>query len=173
MLIVDEMGNSMEDACRSNPGILACEGPTVMLGYWNDSELTASVLKNRRLLLADIGYRDEEGFFVLLGRRDDVINTGGRKVAPSEIEAAASEVEGVEECACVPIPDKTMGSVAKLYVVIRKDANFSQKKIFDHLTRYLEPYKLPRCIEQIDMLPKVDGLGKVRRNELKLKGRQN
>lgn len=164
---VDMDGNVMNDTSYENPGILACEGPNVMMGYWKDPELTASVLKGGKVILADMGYRGEDGMIYLLGRRDDVINTGGNKVAPYEIEELVMCLPEVFECACVPVPDRIMGSVPKLYVVLKDNEVFSYKRIYNFLATRLENFKLPRYIEQIDALPRTNGLGKIMINELK------
>jgi long-chain acyl-CoA synthetase len=168
MLIVDEEGQPMAETGPDDPGIIACEASSglVMRGYWREPGLTASVLKNGRLLLADVGYQDENGFFFLLGRRDDVINSGGKKIAPGEIEALAEAIGGVKECACAARPDDVMGSVPKLYVVMEEGADFSPKKILDYLAARLDSAKLPRMIERVEALPRTESLGKIRRKEL-------
>ena len=165
--IVDEDGKFIENSSYQNPGQIICRTTSVMKGYWKNSELTASVLKDLWLTLSDVGYMNDEGFVFLMGRRDDVINSGGYKIAPGEIEEITLEIDGVEECVCVPIPDAVMGSVPKLFVVMRKGSEFSAKKIFEHLALKLEAYKLPRTIENIDVLPRSEDNMKVKRRSLR------
>lgn len=161
--IVDEKGAPLQSSSYDNPGIISCKAPSMMLGYWNNPELTASVLKDGWLMLTDLGYMDDDGFFYIMGRRDEVINSGGHKIAPAEIEEIALEIDGVKECACVSEPDKIIGSVPKLYVVINDGFEFSAKKIYEYLSSKLENYKLPRTIEQIDVLPRTEENMKVRK----------
>jgi long-chain acyl-CoA synthetase len=168
IVFVDDSGNLIGRATPDNPGIVATEGDTVMLGYWKDPELTAKYLINGKLISADLGYRDENGFIYVVGRRDDVIISGGNKISPFEIEDAVIELDDVKECACIPIPDKIygMGSVPKLFVVMKTGREFSQNEILRHLFEKLELFKLPRVIEQIDALPRTEGVGKISRKNL-------
>jgi acyl-CoA synthetase (AMP-forming)/AMP-acid ligase II len=137
-----------------------------MKGYWNDPDMTASVLKDGWLKLSDIGYIDKDEFVFLLGRKDDVINSGGVKIAPGEIEEATLELEDIAECVCTSVPDTMLGSVPKLCVVMKENAEFSAKNIYQYLALKLEGYKLPRTIVQIDTLPKTEDNMKVDKRRL-------
>lgn len=148
-----------------DPGFVVCGGPTVMLGYWREPELTASVLKDGWLYTSDLGYLDEHGFLRLLGRAGDVINVGGIKVACSELEDLALRIEGVKEAACIPMEDKMSGHAPKLFVVMEEGAEFSKEAIKAFMARHLEHYKLPRQIVPIDALPRAAN-GKVLKREL-------
>lgn len=163
ILITDEEGNELPEASQNAPGFIAHEGDTVTIGYWNEPELTASVLKKGRLITHDLGYIDEEGFIYILGRADDVIVTGGNKIAPFEVEDIVMELPGVLECAYIPVPDVIMGSVPRLYVVMKENSNFDSKKIMHYLQDKLEQFKLPRSIVQLDELPKTSGTNKLNR----------
>ncbi|MDR1688163.1 MAG: acyl--CoA ligase [Clostridiales bacterium] len=165
--IVDEYGEKLESSSYSFPGFISCKTKSVMYGYWNAPTLTASVLKDGWLTLSDIGYIDDAGFVYLMGRKDDVINTGGHKVAPIEIEELTNEIEGIKECACISLPDKIMGYVPKLFVVMEEGADFSAKNIYKYLASKLESYKLPRNIEQLDKLPRTEGGMKILKRELR------
>ena len=101
---VDEDGKEYQ-ADQNNPGCLVFEGPMNMKGYWKEPELNASILKNGKIYTDDVGYCGEDGMIYLLGRKDDVINSGGNKIAPQEIENVAMEYGKIKECACVPVKD--------------------------------------------------------------------
>ncbi len=161
----DEDGNTLEKTSEKEPGIVTIEGKTVMMGYWKDKALTDTVLHNGKLLMADVGYKGEDGLIYLLGRKDDVIVTGGNKVAPFEIEDIVQAMPGVKECACVPVADEIMGSVPKLYVVMKEGHEYSQKDIFTLLSSKLEYFKVPKYIEQIDELPRTS-TGKLQKAKL-------
>jgi long-chain acyl-CoA synthetase len=137
-----------------------------MMGYWLDPSLTDSVLSDKRLVMADIGYLGDDGMLYIMGRRDDVINTGGNKVAPYEIEELAMKLPFVRECVCVGVTDKIKGYVPKLYVVTRDNEEYSQKEIYNFLSTHLETYKLPKYIEEVEAIPKTSDFGKPRRNIL-------
>ena len=165
--IADKNGAPMENAGRENPGYIACKTATAMKGYWKNPALTEKVVRDGWVILSDIGYIGNDGAVYLLGREGDIINTGGYKVAPGEIEELALETEGVAECVCFSVPDAILGSIPKLLVVMEKNAEFSAKKIHDHLALKLEAYKLPRSIESADALPKTGDNAKIRKGDLR------
>lgn len=161
---VDEAGQN-HPATADDPGYVVCGGPTVMLGYWREPELTASVLKDGWLYTSDLGYLDENGFLRLVGRAGDVINVGGIKVSCSELEDLALRIPGVKEAACIPVEDKMSGQAPKLFLVMEEDADFSKEAVKAFLARHLEHYKLPRQIVQLSALPRAAN-GKVLKREL-------
>ncbi len=151
----------------NNGGFITIKGPMVMTGYVEDEELTASVLDNGILYTNDIGYRDSEGFIFLLGRKGDVINVGGNKVSPSEVEEAANRHPCVAESACVPCkdPNGLLAQVPKLFVVVAEGRKFDPSGLKEYLTSQLEPYKVPVIYETITKLPKTYNL-KLQRHKL-------
>lgn len=166
ILITDENGVEKPDASPQNPGFIAHDGPTVVPGYWNEPELTASVIKNGRLVTHDLGYIDEEGFIYIYGRADDVIISGGNKIAPFEIEDIVMELPEVVECACIPVQDALLGAAPKLYVVLKEEYELDPKRIILYLQGKLEQFKVPNLIAQIDEIPKTSGTNKINRKAL-------
>lgn len=140
---------------RENPGYLACVGDVNMKGYVNDPELTERVLQNGIVYTNDIGYIDEEGFVYIVGRKDDVINVGGLKVAPTEVEEAALSIEGIEDCICVPIPHPVTGQALKLLVVLQKGAEFSPAVLAAKMQKKLEGYKVPVRYEKVERVART------------------
>ena len=165
--IVDDDLNIIASSSQDEPGILSIEGPSVMKGYWKDEEQTNHTLVNGKVILADVGYLGEDGFWYILGRRDDIIISGGFKISPIEVEDIALQVVGIKECACVPIADSIMGYVPKLYVVMNDGSVFSKEVILSHFQKKLESYKIPRVIVEIDELPRTKGTNKILRSALK------
>ena len=104
----------------TSEGLVACQGRTLMSGYLGDDEMTGKVLRDGILYTGDIGRLDEKGRLWLLGRSDDVINVGGFKVAPSEVEDVALSMPGIEDCICVPARHPLLGTVLKLIIVPSK-----------------------------------------------------
>ena len=125
-----------------------------MKGYVNDPELTAQTLVNGIVYTNDLGYIDEDGFVYVTGRRDDVINVGGLKVAPTEVEAAALEYDGVEDCVCVAVPDNITGSALKLLVVI-PSGELQPAKLSAYLASRLEGYKVPKFYERVEKIART------------------
>ena len=165
VIIVDDDGNWI-NATKDNPGRLAISGGMNTLGYWNDEEETARMLRDGFVYTNDEAYFDEDGDIILLGRRGDVINVGGRKVSPEEIENAAKRLPEVEDCGCVGVPHPMLGSEPKLFVQLKKGVELDVSAIEKKLEAILEGYKVPRLIEQIEKIPRTFN-GKILRRELK------
>ena len=165
VVFFDEQKTHIVEPTKHDPGLFAMSGATKMLGYWKNPELTASVTRGDHIVLSDFGYKGEDGLYYFLTRADDVIISGGYKIAPLEIEDAANSFEGIRESVCVPEEDTIMGNVPKLYVVMEKDNEFNVSDIYKHLKSKLESVKVPRFIEEIDEIPKINN--KINRRELR------
>ncbi len=165
VFIVDEEYRPMK-ASRENPGIIAIRSNTVTAGYWNEPEITAATIRNGVIYMSDLGYINDEGYLFLVGRRDDVINVGGLKVAPTEVEDVALRYPDVQECACVPFEDKTIGRCVKMYIVLKEGCVLDAAALTEYLEKNLEQYKVPKFLEEIDEIPKTFN-GKIDRKILK------
>ncbi len=165
ILIVDDNRNPI-DSNAEHTGLLACRGTQNMSGYYNDEEETKAAMENGIVYTNDIAYFDEDGDIILLGRQGSVINVGGKKVSPDEIENAAKQIKGVVDCGCIPVPDAMLGSVPKLFVQTKKQEDFDAVTIRNELARVLEPFKVPKQIVWIEKIPRTFN-GKLIRRELK------
>ena len=150
---------------EENTGLLASRGGMNMKCYFEDEEETAKVLADGVVYSNDIIYFDEDGDVILLGRKGDVINVGGNKVSPEEIENAAKALPEVEDCGVIPMEDKLKGAVPKLFVQVKKGCEFDPVAIRSALAAKLEPYKVPAVIVEIDLTPRSYN-GKLLRKEL-------
>jgi long-chain acyl-CoA synthetase len=145
-------------------GELGARGPQIMRGYWNNAEDTKAVFNQDGFLLTgDIGYIAEDGVY-LLGRRKNLINTGGYKVWPHEVEEVIMENPHVREVAVVGAPDDKYGEIVKAYVVA--DGEIDEKTLRDFCKERLAGYKVPRVIEFRSSLPK-SSVGKILHRLLK------
>lgn len=140
---------------KENMGLLACEGDVNMKGYLNEPELTRDVLIDGVVYTNDIGYIDEEGFVYIAGRKGDVINVGGLKVAPTEVEEAALAIDGIEDCICLPMDHPITGQALKLLVVMREGAGFVPKQFTAFLKTRLENHKVPIKYEQVESIART------------------
>ncbi len=163
--VLDEAGRPVRPG---EMGEVVVKGPTVMKGYWNRPEETAAVLQPEGLHTGDSAITDEEGFIYLLGRLDDVINVGGLKVTPLEIENVIAQFPGVREVAVVGVPDpqQILGEVIKAYIVVEHGKTIDSERLRFYCSRWLELYKVPQFIEFVGDLPKTDS-GKLRRTTLR------
>lgn len=130
-------------------GKIACQGDTLMSGYLGDEQLTAGILSNGTVYMSDYGRIDDEGMLHILGRENDVINVGGYKVAPTEVEDAAMAYAGVTDCICIAADHPVMGMALKLLVVMKPGTAFDKRSLVRHLAARLEPYKVPILYEQV------------------------
>lgn len=130
-------------------GNIIVSGLTVMSGYVADEESTRKVLKNGKIYSADLGYVDEAGLIHLKGRQGDVINVGGFKVDPVEVENAASSFAAVEDCICIADTHPVVGTVLKLLVVTKDDAELDRQALARHLKSRLDPHKVPLYYEKV------------------------
>lgn len=166
-IVVDEERREIDNTSAEHTGYLACGGAMSMEGYWKNPELTDEVMENGYIYSADEGYIDKEGYVYMLGRKDDVINFGGVKISPEEIEAVAAEYEGVKDCGCIPIADEVSGQRPKLFVSLSDSAgDFSTAELNAYLTAHLDGNKVPKDIQVIDEIPRTFN-GKLQRKLLK------
>lgn len=166
-ITVDDNGNIFK-ATAEKPGLLASKGPMNMQCYYEDKKETAKVLIDGYVYTSDLGYISNDYVF-LVGRKGDVINVGGNKVAPQEIEELALKYPLIKDCACIAIPDKLKGFVPKLFIVIEQNEHFSVKDFGDYLNANLEMYKVPKSISKINEIPRTFN-GKIMRSELQKLG---
>lgn len=152
-VVMDEAGNIIESS-EKNWGFLSCAGPMNMTGYYKEPALTEQTVVNGFVRSQDIGYFDAEGYLCFVGRAGDVINTGGNKVAPEEVEEAAMFYGGIRECACSGASDVFLGQVPKLYVVPEDAEHFDLTGLTQFLAGRLEAYKQPRQIVLIKAVPR-------------------
>lgn len=164
VFIVDEEYKPMQSS-EDNPGIIAIRSNTVTAGYWNEPELTAQTIHDGVIYMTDLGYINNEGYLYLVGRRDDVINVGGLKVAPTEVEDIAQRFEKIAECACIPYEDKAFGKCLKMYVVMKNGCIFDASEIVLYLESKLEAYKIPKFVECVEEIPKTYN-GKIDRKRI-------
>lgn len=161
IVIVDEERKEIKSS-KDHMGYLACIGDVNMKGYVNEPLLTKEVLVDGIVYTNDLGYIDEDGFIYISGRKGDVINVGGLKVAPTDVEAAALSYKGIEDCICIPVEDNITGKALKLLVVMGKDVPFNMKDIRNHMISKLENYKVPRFYVQVDKVERTYN-GKINR----------
>jgi len=137
-------------------GELAVKGPQVMKGYWNQKAETDSVLEDGWLLTGDIAKMDEDGYFYIVDRKKDMINVGGFKVYPREVEDVLFEHPGIKEAGVIGMPDEFSGEVVKAFVVLKEPSKvLSEQEVIDFCQDRLAKYKVPKKVEFVDELPKT------------------
>ena len=155
--VVDDAGHP---AAANTLGEIVVSGPTVMAGYYRDSEATAAVLRDGLLHTGDAGYLDQDGDLWLLDRRGDLIVSGGENVYPAEVERVLRAHPAVAAACVAGLPHDEWGRQVAAMVVLRQPV--SEAELLAHCRRQLAGYKLPRHIMFVDGLP-LTGSGKVQR----------
>lgn len=133
-------------------GRIVVSGAGVMSGYINDGENTKIVLADGKVHTSDLGYFDEEGMIHLTGRAGEVINIGGYKINPIEVENTASSFPGIRDCICVSAKHPVIGPVLKLVVALRPGSTFDKHDLAMFIKTKLEAYKVPTMYEVVDAI---------------------
>ncbi|KAA3600871.1 MAG: long-chain fatty acid--CoA ligase [Calditrichaeota bacterium] len=161
--LVDSEGNEVHEG---EIGEIIVRGENVMKGYWRNPEATAEVLKNNWLYTRDMAWVDEEGYYYIAGRKDNMIIKSGFNIYPSEVEEVILKNPKVKEVAVIGVSDRIRGEEPKAYIVLKENENAFAKEMIEFCRKNLANYKCPKYIEFCDSLPKNE-LGKVLKKLLK------
>ncbi len=136
-------------------GNVACTGNTLMSGYVGDEQLTKSVMKDGILYTSDKGFLDENGMLHLQGRDGDVINVGGYKVSPVEIEGIVLSMSEIDDCICISHQHPVLGTIVKLLYVLAQGCDVSHSDIAKFMGSKVEKYKIPQAYEQVPAIKRT------------------
>jgi len=147
-------------------GELCVRGGNVMLGYWKQPDETAKTMRNGWLLTGDIGYRDEEGYYFITDRKQDMLLVNGINVYPREIEEILYEFPGVKEAAVIGKPDSRKGEQPIAFVSAADGAVLEEKALQQFVRKKLADYKVPRKVVLLPSLPR-NATGKILKTSLR------
>jgi len=179
MDLADENGKSCADGDEGEIIIKLTDNnypAGLMTGYLQeDGKLDKSCFDGGVYHTGDTAWRDTNGYYWFVGRKDDMIKCSGYRIGPFEVESAVLEHPAVLECAITGAPDPVRGQVVKATIVLIKDAKEKGyepngdliKEIQDHVKKTTAPYKYPRVIEFVEELPKTIGGAKIKRAEIR------
>lgn len=161
--IFDENGNILPD---DEEGEIAVKGEHVTKGYLNVA--AKDDFFGDYFRTGDWGVKNSEGYIFLKSRKKELINVGGKKVSPIEVEDVLNSIDGIEESACIGIPDPNgvLGEVVKAFLVKKPDAELTFENISMVMIGKLEEYKIPVVYEWIAEIPKTSN-GKIQHGLLK------
>ncbi len=161
--VVDDAGRPR---AQGEEGEVCVRGPHVFAGYLGDADATSRVLRDGWLHTGDRGRLAADGCLWMLGRRSDLIVSGGENVHPGEVEAALLDHSAVSEVAVAGLPDPDLGQRAAAWVVPKRiDAPPTVDELRTFARKSLAGYKLPREIRFVTALPR-NAMGKVLRHGL-------
>jgi long-chain acyl-CoA synthetase len=164
--VVDDEGR---EAPEGEAGEIVTRGPHVMKGYFRRAHATAERIRGGWFHTGDIGTKDADGYFYHLGRRDDMIITGGLNVYPAEVENMLAEHPGIAEAVVFPIADAKRGHVIGAAVMPRPGQKPAEKELLAFLRSNLASFKVPQKIAIRESLPR-NATGKVIRDAKVLLG---
>lgn len=163
VFLEDETGNIISEPNKE--GYIRSKSDMNMLGYYKEPELTSEVLKEGYIYSHDLLFFDNNGELHFAGRGDDVINIRGFKVAPIEVENSVLKHQAVNDCICIPYNEPGQGTVIKLLVQLNDDYSLDPNDLNDFISGMLEPYKMPKYIEEVPEIIKTAN-GKTNRKEM-------
>jgi len=149
--------------------VVQSNSPSIFSGYWNNDKETQKKIIDGWLHTGDYATVDDEGYFYFKGRKDDLINSSGYRIGPTEIENTILSLQEVEMVAVVGVPDELRGEIIKAVIVPREKSLLKNKnenlkdKIKEHVKQNLAAHEYPRLIEFVKELP-LTTTGKIKRN---------
>lgn len=153
--IVRVMNSNGNEASPYEVGEIYAQTLTMFSGYLNKDK------PGEFVSAGDLGYKDPEGILYVVGRKNDMIITGGNNVYPEEVESIINKCPGVIESAVVGTPDDKWGEIVTAYVVGQPTVDIDQ-----HCRDNLASYKIPRNIRYVDSIPRSE-VGKILRKQLR------
>lgn len=137
-----------------------------MLGYWNNPTATAQAIRDGWVFTGDLARQDEDGYFYLVDRKNDLIVSGALNVYPSEVERVLQTHPAVYECAVIGVPSAQWGEAVKAIVVVRPGLTLTEAELLAHCEGQLAGFKKPKSVEFTDKLPR-NLTGKILRRALR------
>jgi acyl-CoA synthetase (AMP-forming)/AMP-acid ligase II len=155
--IMDDAGNHLATGAR---GEVVIQGPNVVLGYENNPEANAKSFTNGWFRTGDQGFLDAEGYLMLTGRLKELINRGGEKIGPREIDEVLLSHPAVAEAVAFGVPHPTWGEEVAAAVVLKEPQN--EAAILAFCKERLADFKCPKKVYIIDAIPRT-ATGKIQR----------
>ncbi|MFE0916550.1 acyl-CoA synthetase [Streptomyces nigra] len=159
--VVDEDGKDVPDG---TPGEIVYRSPQLCEGYWDKPEETAAAFRDGWFRSGDLAVRDAHGYFTIVDRVKDVINSGGVLVASRQVEDALYTHEGVAEVAVIGLPDDRWIEAVTAVVVPRGEV--TEAELIEHAREKLAHFKAPKRVMFVDGLPR-NASGKILKRELR------
>ena len=157
--IVDETGTTVP---RGHTGEIVIKGPNVMTAYENNPKANADAFYDGWFRTGDQGVMDEDGYVAITGRLKEIINRGGEKISPREVDEIIMEHPAVHQCVTFAMPHDMLGEEVAAAIVLRQGTTATDKELRDFASARLAPYKVPKKVLILDAIP-VGATGKLQR----------
>jgi acyl-CoA synthetase (AMP-forming)/AMP-acid ligase II len=149
--IMDEGGGLLPQGCS---GEVVIRGPNVFSGYENNPSANASAFTNGWFRTGDRGVFDADGYLQITGRLKEIINRGGEKIAPREVDDILQAHPAVAQVVAFAMPHDKLGEDVAAIVVLKEGHTASERELRDYAAKYLADFKVPRTILFRDEIPK-------------------
>jgi acyl-CoA synthetase (AMP-forming)/AMP-acid ligase II len=143
-------------------GEVLIRGPNVFAGYEDAPEANKASFRDGWFRTGDLGYLDSDGYLFLSGRLKEMINRGGEKITPQEVDDVLLEHPAIAQAATFSVRHRTLGENVAAAIVLRPGMSLSEAEIRDHAAARLASFKVPQRIMLLDRMP-VDPVGKINR----------
>lgn len=164
--VIDEKGNPLQPGSQ---GELCIKGACVTRGYLNKPEATRDAFDEEGWFHSgDIAYMDEDGYAYIVDRKKDMINVGGEKVFPSEVEDMMINHPKIQDLVIVGIPDELKGEAPKAFIVLKEGESLTLDELRQYCKPIMAPYKIPVALEFLNEIPRLAS-GKALRRQLREK----
>ena len=160
--VVDQSGKRLSSG---ETGEVAIRGVNVMGGYANNSDANETSFTQGWFKTGDQGYFDQDGYLFITGRLKEIINRGGEKIAPREVDAVLMQHPAVVQAVAFAVPHPTLGEDIAAAIVLQPDSQASVRDIREFAATKLAQFKVPRQIVVVDAIP-LGATGKITRNSL-------
>jgi fatty-acyl-CoA synthase/long-chain acyl-CoA synthetase len=166
IMLVDAEGNEVTGTGPEHPGELFVRSGGVFNEYYKQSDSYAASTRGDWHTVGDIAYRDDEGYYYICDRKNDMIISGGMNIYPAEIEAALEQHPAIYDVAVFGIPSDEWGELVHATIVVAPGQTLTEQDVVAFSREHLAGYKTPRSVAFTEELPRT-GSGKILKRQLR------
>ena len=148
-------------------GELVVKGPQIMQGYWRNEDLTSAALRHGWFYTGDLARMDQDGFFYIMDRKDDLIISSGYNIYPNQIEEILEKHPKIREAAVIGVPDRIKGQAIFAVIVLREGMQADKEEFLKYCKENMPDYRVPKTILIRDAIPR-NPAGKILKRVLRL-----
>jgi long-chain acyl-CoA synthetase len=161
-----DIETGLRECAVGEVGELVVKGPQIMRGYWNNEALTAAVLRDGWFYTRDLARIDENGFFYIVDRKDDLIISNGFNIYPGQVEDILKSHPKVKDAAVIGIPDRGRGQAVMAVITVKQGIELDKEELIRYCKEKMPDYRVPKTIIFREEIPR-DPTGKLLRRILK------